>query len=44
MIIKDNNYKVMKLFFDSPEKKMHIREIARMTKLSPPGVLKIVKN
>lgn len=43
MITKDNNYKVMKLFFDSPERKFHIREIAKLTKLSPAGVLKIVK-
>jgi predicted nucleotidyltransferase len=33
----------MKLFFDSPDAKFHIREIARQTKLSPPGVLKILK-
>ena len=43
MLTKDNNYKVMKLFFDNPEKKLHIREIARQTGLSAPGVLKIVK-
>lgn len=33
----------MKLFLDSPEKKLHIREIARMTRLSAPGVIKIIK-
>ena len=43
MLTKDNNYKVMKLFFDYPERKFHIREIARQTNLSPPGVLKILK-
>lgn len=43
MLTKDNNYKVMKLFFDNPEKKFHIREIARQTSLSAPGVLKILK-
>ncbi len=43
MLTKDNNYKVMKLFFDNPENKFHIREIARQTKLSAPGVLKILK-
>ena len=43
MLTKDNNYKVMKLFFDNPEKKFHIREIARQTNLSAPGVLKILK-
>lgn len=42
MLTKDNNYRVMKLFFNSPEKKLHIREIARRTHLSPAGILKIV--
>ncbi len=44
MFTKDNNFKVLRIFFESPEKKFHIREIARITKLSPPGVMKIVKN
>jgi len=43
MLTKDNNYKVMKLFFDNPEKKFHIRQISRLVGLSPPGILKIVK-
>ena len=43
-MLTDNRYKVLKIFFDSPEKKFHIREIARLTKLSPPGVMKIAKN
>jgi predicted nucleotidyltransferase len=33
----------MKIFFDSPDHKFYIREIARMTKLSAPGVIKIIK-
>ncbi|MGD0995593.1 MAG: nucleotidyltransferase domain-containing protein [Candidatus Bathyarchaeia archaeon] len=33
----------MKLFFDNPDGKFHIREIARQTNLSAPGVLKILK-
>ena len=33
----------MKLFFDTPEKSFHIREIARLTGLSAPGVIKILK-
>lgn len=33
----------MKLFLDNPEKKFHIREIARLITLSPATVLKIVK-
>ena len=42
MLTKDNTYAVMRLFFDAPEKSFHIREIARLTKLSAPGVLKII--
>ncbi|MEK6954668.1 MAG: nucleotidyltransferase domain-containing protein [Candidatus Micrarchaeota archaeon] len=42
MITKDNNYRVMKLFFDGPDRKIHIRAIARLLKLSAPGVSKIV--
>ncbi len=42
MITEDNNYRVMRLFFDKPEKAYHIREIARLVRLSPPGVIKIV--
>lgn len=44
MLEKNNNMKVLKLFFDTPEKKFYIREIARITKLSPPGVMKITKS
>lgn len=43
MITKDNKFKVMKLFFDNPEKKFHIREIARKTGMSSTGIIKIVK-
>ena len=43
MITKDNNYKVMKIFFTYPEKSFHIRELARLVNLSSAGVIKIVK-
>jgi predicted nucleic acid-binding protein len=43
MLTKDSNYKVMKLFFDNTERKFRIREIARQTNLSAPGILKILK-
>jgi len=43
MLTKDNTYKVMKLVFDSPERTFHIREMARLTGLSAPGVSKIIK-
>ena len=42
MFTKDNTYKVLRIFFDYPEKKFHIRETARLTKLSPAGVIKII--
>lgn len=42
MFTKDNKLKVMELFFKSPTKEFYLREIARLTGLSPPGVLKII--
>jgi len=43
MLTKDNNLRIMKIFFENPEKRFYIRELAKMTGLSPPGVMKIVK-
>jgi|SRR3989344_608112 len=43
MITKDNNLKVMELFFKYPYRSFHIREIARLTNLSSTGVIKIIK-
>ena len=43
MITKDNNFKVMELFFKFPYGSFHIREIARLTGLSSTGVIKIIK-
>src|SRR3989344_3811908 len=43
MITKDNNLKVMELFFKSPYSSFHIREIARLTGLSSTGIIKIIK-
>ncbi len=43
MITKDNTLKVMELFFRYPERKFHLRELERLTKLSMPGVRKIAK-
>ena len=43
MITKDNNLKVMELFFRFPGKVFHIRELARLTGLSSTGIIKIVK-
>ncbi len=43
MITKDNNLKVIELFFKHPYKTFHIREIARLTGLSSAGIIKIIK-
>ena len=42
MITKDNNLRVMELFFKNPSRKFHLREIARLTRLSSTGVIKLV--
>ena len=42
MITKDNNLKVMELFFKYPYRTFHIRELARLTGLSSTGIIKIV--
>ncbi len=43
MITKDNNLRVMELFFKYPEQKFHLRELERLTGLSLPGIKKIEK-
>ena len=43
MITKTNTSKIMELFFKYPERKFHLRELERLTKLSLPGVSKILK-
>ncbi len=42
MITKDNNLKVMEVFYASPSKTFHIRELARITGLSSTGIIKII--
>ena len=43
MITKDNNIKVMEFFYKFPYRSFHIRELARLTKLSSSGIIKIVR-
>jgi predicted nucleotidyltransferase len=43
MITEDNSLRIMKLFFENPEKRFHIRQIARLSGISSSGVIKIVK-
>lgn len=44
MSTKDNTIKILKLFFDSPNVRLHIREVARRTGLSPFGARKILES
>lgn len=43
MLTQNNEEKVLRLFFDGPVKRLHVREVARRTNLSPPGAMKILK-
>lgn len=43
MLEKYNKYKVLKLFLDSPTDSFRLREIARLTKISPPSVMDYLK-
>ncbi|MBI2137352.1 nucleotidyltransferase domain-containing protein [Candidatus Woesearchaeota archaeon] len=43
MITEDNTLRVLRVFLESPEKKFHIRQIARLTGLSSTGAIKIIK-
>lgn len=43
MITKDASSKILELFYNNPEKKFHIREIARLVGLSSTGVINSIK-
>jgi len=43
MIVKNNTSKIMELFFKYPERKFHLRELERLTKLSLPAVKMITE-
>ncbi len=43
MITKDNNLKIIEVFFKYPNKIFHIRELSRLTNLSTTGIIKIIK-
>ena len=44
MLDKYNKYKLLKLFLDSPTDSFRLREIARLTKISPPSVMNYLKD
>lgn len=43
MLDKYNRYKLLKLFLDSPTENFRLREIARLTKISPPSAMNYLK-
>ena len=43
MLEKYNRYKLLKLFLDFPTESFRLREIARLTKISPPSVMIYLK-
>lgn len=43
MLTENNTQKVLKLFFDGPSVRLHVREVARRADLSPPGAKKILE-
>ena len=44
VLTEDNTQKILKLFFDGPIIRLHIREVARKVDLSPPGARKILES
>jgi len=42
MFQKENKNKIMKLFFNNPNKEFYLREISRLTKVSPSGSFRIL--
>ncbi|WP_424359657.1 nucleotidyltransferase domain-containing protein [Methanocella sp. MCL-LM] len=43
MLTEGNRQRVLKLFFDGPAIRLHVREVARRADLSPPGAKKILE-
>ena len=43
MLEKYNKYNVLKVFLDSPTESFRLREISRLTKISPPSVMNYLK-
>lgn len=43
MLDKYNRYRLLKLFLDSPTESFRLREISRLTKISPPSVMGYLK-
>lgn len=43
MLEKYNRYKLLKVFLDSPTESFRLRELARLSKISPPSVMNYLK-
>lgn len=43
MLTEGNSERILKLFFDGPNTRLHVREVARRTGLSPPGAMRVLK-
>jgi DNA-binding IclR family transcriptional regulator len=42
MLTKDNKLRILRLFFEGPNERLHLREVARRTELSATGAMKIL--
>lgn len=42
MLTKDNRLRILRLFFEGPNERLHLREVARRTGLSATGAMKIL--
>lgn len=43
MLQNNNKYKLLKVFFDSPTESFGLRELGRLSKISPPSVMNYLK-
>lgn len=43
MLENYNTYKLLKVFFDNPNENFRLRELGRLSKISPPSVIKYLK-
>ena len=43
MLTEDNKIRILKLFFEGPNERLHLREVARRVGLSATGAMKILK-
>ncbi len=43
MWFRTNSFRILKLFFDEPDREFYLREIARLAKISPASVHQIMK-